>query len=78
MCGDNMKDLIGKVVRVKIIGKENSFFIGMEEEKKINEIITLTNEKKKQILKRRKNIQQFLFNEKDFERNFSLKLLILF
>ena len=43
-----------------------------EEEKKINEIITLTNEKKKQILKRRKNNQQFLFNEKDFERNFSL------
>ena len=43
-----------------------------EEEKKINEIITLTNEKRKNILKRRKINQKLLFNEKDFEKNFSL------
>ena len=42
-----------------------------EEEKKIDAIKTLTNERPKKIFKR-KNDQQILFNQKDFDKNFSL------
>jgi hypothetical protein len=42
-----------------------------EEEKKIDAIKTLTNERPKKIFKR-KNEKQILFNQKDFDKNFSL------
>ena len=42
-----------------------------EEEKKIDAIITLANNKPKKLIKRRKN-EQKSFNEKDFKRNISL------
>ncbi len=41
-----------------------------EEEKKIDTIKTLVNEKPKKIKKTKKNIE--IFNEKDFNKNFSL------
>ena len=73
---NNKYKLKFKVKNNKIYNKINDIFSILklykyEEEKKLDAIITLTNENSKRIIKRKKN-KENIFNQKDFDKNFSL------